>query len=227
MEQDLALHDTLETLITTIETQIAHLSTTDPWAPSTPYLIQIPGMGVLTAMTILAAIGDITRFPSAKHLVGYSGLAASVHASGDTQRMGRITKEGRRDLRRVMVEAAWIAVNTHPHWKDVFARLSQRIGVQKAIVAIARKLVVVVWHVLTKAIVDQHGDADVIARKLMKWASQYRLSRHTGRSRGAFVRQHLDQLGIGDTLTTVRFAGRLAPLPPPGQTTDPPGRHRA
>jgi transposase len=79
-------------------------------------------------MRVLAAIGDITRFPSAKHLVGYAGLGASVHESGETHRGGHITKEGRSDLRGVMVEAAWVAVEHHAHWKAQFERLSARIG---------------------------------------------------------------------------------------------------
>ena len=79
-----------------------------------PFLVQLPGLGVLSALRILAAIGEITRFPSAKHLVGYAGLGASVHQSGATDRGGRITKQGRSDLRGVMVEAAWVAVEHHP-----------------------------------------------------------------------------------------------------------------
>jgi transposase len=62
-----------------------------------PLLVQIPGIGALTALTILAAVGDISRFPSAKQLVGYAGLGARVHASG-LALTGRITKTGRRDL---------------------------------------------------------------------------------------------------------------------------------
>jgi transposase len=80
--------------------------TCDPWVKQVPFLVQLPGLGVLSAMRILAAIGEISRFPSAKHLVGYAGLGASVHQSGETNRGGRITKEGRSDLRGIMVEAA-------------------------------------------------------------------------------------------------------------------------
>src|SRR6516225_5945119 len=98
-------------------------------------------------MTILAAIGEISRFPSPQKLVGYSGLGASVHASGQTHHTGPITKQGRRELRTVLVEAAWSAVEHHPFWKAEFARLVPALGKGKAIVAIARKLLVVVWHV--------------------------------------------------------------------------------
>jgi transposase len=65
--------------------------------------MQLPGFAVVTSMTLLAAIGDITRFPSAKKLVGYSGLGASVHASGQTHHTGPIPKQGRRELRTVLV----------------------------------------------------------------------------------------------------------------------------
>src|SRR5258706_16106558 len=96
-------------------------------------------------MALLAAMGDISRFPSAKKLVGYSGLGASVHDSGQTHRSGPLTKQGRRELRTVLVEAAWSAVLPHPHWHTEFDRLVPALGTGKAIVAIARKLLVVVW----------------------------------------------------------------------------------
>ena len=101
-------------------------------------------------MTLLGAIGDITRFPSAQKLVGYAGLGAQVHDSGQKRWSGGITKSGRRDLRRVMVDAARHAVKAHGHWKQQFARLEPRIGRPKALVAIARKLLVAVWHILSK-----------------------------------------------------------------------------
>ena len=87
--------------------------------------------------------------------------AASVHQSGETNRGGRITKEGRSDLRGVLVEAAWVAVEHHPHWKAQFERLAARIGKQKAIVAIARKLLVTIWHVLSQ----QEADSNIAWRR--------------------------------------------------------------
>ena len=147
VQQDLSLYQTLEALIQESEAELGRLSTCDPWVKQVPFLVHLPGLGVLSAMRLLAAIGEITRFPSAKHLVGYAGLGASVHQSGETTRGGRITKEGRSDLRGVLVEAAWVAVEHHPHWKAQFERLAARTGKQKAIVAIARKLLVTIWHV--------------------------------------------------------------------------------
>ncbi|RLC64171.1 MAG: IS110 family transposase, partial [Chloroflexi bacterium] len=120
-------------------------------------------------MTALSVIGDITRFPTAKHLVGYAGPGASVHDSGKTHRTGRITKQGRRELRWVLVQAAWVAVNTHPHRKEQYERLRRRKPTDKAIVAIACKLLVVVWHVLTECVADRRADEDMVAFKLMMW----------------------------------------------------------
>ncbi|HEX7975583.1 MAG TPA: IS110 family transposase [Anaerolineales bacterium] len=92
---------------------------------SIPLLVQVPGVAMLTAITILAAIGDIRRFPSAKKLVGYAGLGARVHDSGEKHSRGGITKQGRRDLRIAMVSAAnhAAALGEHPFWKREFQRL--------------------------------------------------------------------------------------------------------
>jgi transposase len=53
-----------------------------------PFLLQLPGLGMVGAMTILAAVGDSSRFPTSKQLVGYAGLGARIHASGQVQRHG-------------------------------------------------------------------------------------------------------------------------------------------
>jgi transposase len=119
--ESLRLRHDLETLhhvdgqLGTVDDELNRLTTIEPWARFYPYLVQLPSFGLVVSMTVLAAIGDITRFPSAKHLFGYAGLGASIHDSGKTHRTGRITKQGRRDLRCVLVQAAWVAVNTHPH----------------------------------------------------------------------------------------------------------------
>jgi len=213
VRQDLAVVETLDALVVEVEAELGRLSMTAPWADQVPYLVQLSGLGVLAAMTVLAAIGDIARFPTPKHLVGYAGLGAGVHDSGQTHQGGRITKQGRRELRGGMVEAAWVAVEHHPHWKEQFARLSARLGAQKAIVAIARKLLVVVWHLLTKREADRDGDTDAIARKLYTWISRCGTTPGRQRPLGALVRRELDRLGIGAELTVTGY-GRCS-LPPP------------
>jgi transposase len=144
LRQDFALIDHLSGLIAETEQAIARLSTQEPWYASMPFLLQLPGVGILTGMQILCAIGDITRFAHAKQLVGYGGLGAKVQASGDSHWSGGITKQGRVDLRVAVIESAWAAVRSSELWRERFERLAQRIGDQKAIVALARKLLVLI-----------------------------------------------------------------------------------
>jgi transposase len=92
VRQDLTLLETLDPLIAEVEAQLGQLSTDEQWSKLVPFLLQLPGLGMLSAMTILAAIGDIARFPSAKHLIGYAGLGTRIHASGQVQRGGGITR---------------------------------------------------------------------------------------------------------------------------------------
>jgi len=180
-----------------------------------PLLVQLPGVGTLVAMTVLAAIGDISRFPSEKKLVGYAGLGARVHDSGQTHRSGRITKRGRKDLRWAMVTAAHHAVRSHPYWKAYYEWIEPRLGRPKAIVAIARKLLVAVWHVLTEECADRFADPTKVACSLFKHA--YRVGVRNlpdDMSALAFTRYHLDRLGLGRDLTHLPWGSRNFRLPP-------------
>lgn len=183
--------------------------------PRIPLLVQLPGIGLLTAITILAAIGEIERFPDAKQLVGYAGLGARVHESGKLLQTGRITKTGRRDLRHVMVEAAHLASRTHVHWKNELARLEPRLGRQKAIVAIARKLLVVVWHVLAEEVVDRFADPTQVACSFFAYAYKVGVKNlPDGQSALQFTRAQLDRLEIGKDLTQIPWGSKKFKLPP-------------
>jgi transposase len=183
--------------------------------PRMPLLVQLPGINLIGAISLLAAIGDITRFPDAKQLVGYAGLGARVHDSGQLHQTGRITKAGRRDLRHVMVEAAQHAVLVHPHWKVVYARLNIRLGRSKAIVAIARKLLVAVWHVLHEQAVDCHADATQVACAFFAYAYKVGVKNlPDGQSALQFTRAQLDRLGIGMQLTEIPWGSKRFTLPP-------------
>lgn len=188
-----------------------------------PLLIQLPGISLITALTILAAIGPILRFPDPKHLVGYSGLGARIHDSGMSTRTGRITKAGRKDLRAAMVEAAQAAANTHPHWQAELARLQPRLGRNKAIVAIARKLLVAVWHVLSNQNADRFAQPVLVARKLLQHA--YHLGaahRLPGQSTAQYVRQQLDRLSLGADLHSIPWGVKKKPVPlPPSSSSSP------
>jgi transposase len=180
-----------------------------------PLLIQLPGIGPLTAITILAAIGDIRRFPSDRQLVGYAGLGTRVHSSGQTHVTGRITKTGRRDLRRAMVNAANHAVVNHPYWKEMLAKMEPRMGRSKAIVAIARKLLVAVWHVLHEEVADCHADTRDIACSLFRHAYKVGVRNlPEGQSALAFTRNQMDRLGIGADMDVLPWGRKRFKLPP-------------
>jgi transposase len=179
-------------------------------------LLQISGFGVVTAVTVWAAIGNIQRFADPQHLVGYAGLGTRVHDSGMTSRSGRITKAGRRDLRVILIEAAQVAANTHPHWKAELARLEPRLGRNKAIVAIARKLLVTVWYILAQHKTDRFAQPEAIAQKFLKFAYQLgKENRPAGQSAAQFVRQRLEALQLGQELTRIAWGSKKPiPLPP-------------
>jgi transposase len=162
-----------------------------------PLLVQLPGVAMLTAITILAAIGDITRFPNAKKLVGYAGLGT------------------RRDLRRAMVNAANHAVEHHVHWKKELERMESHLGRSKAIVAIARKLLVAVWHVLNEQVADRFANPRDVANSFFRYA--YKVGVHNlpeGQSALSFTRDQLDRLKLGQDLLVVPVGAKKHKLPP-------------
>jgi len=147
-------------------------------------------------------------------LVGYAGLGTRVHDSGKSHNSGRITKTGRRDLRRSMVNAANHAIEHHPHWKKEFERLEPHLGRSKAVVAIARKLLVAVWHVLSEKAADRFADPANVARSFFTYA--YRVGVRNlpeGRSALSFTREQLDRLGIGQDLLEIPWGSKPHKLP--------------
>jgi len=207
LKHDLATVAQLDTQIAEIDVELQRLSCVAPWSERVTYLIQLPGVGLITAMTILSAIGDITRFEHAKEVVGYAGLGASIHDSGQTHHTGRITKQGRKELRTVLVEAAWSAVEYSAFWKAEFERLGRRLDQMKAIVAIARKLLVVVWHVLTEQAADKHAEVKLLATKLMRWSWELTDAQRGGLTTRQFVRLQLMRLKLGEDLTHFIYGG--------------------
>ena len=110
----------------------------------------IPGVNLITAATLVAVIGDVGRFASARKLVGYLGLDPRVRQSGSSPaRMGRISKEGAAAARHVLCEAAQAAMRTPGPLRAFGQRVGARRGRQVAIVAVARKLASLAWRLLT------------------------------------------------------------------------------
>jgi transposase len=114
-------------------------------------LMTVPGIDMVVAVGLIAAIGPVARFAGPDRLVAYLGLNPSVHQSGSGKpRHGRITKQGRTHARTMLVEAAWQAVRGPGPLRAFFQRVSARRRPHVAAVAVARKLAVIIWHLLTR-----------------------------------------------------------------------------
>jgi transposase len=204
----------IEKQINKIGQEVAKMSHQKPWAESMTYLMQLPGFGVITGMTILAAIGEIQRFESARHLASYSGLIPGLEQSGTKYREKAITKEGRKELRWAMVEVAQRAVKSDPLWKHRFQELQKRMHRNQAIVAVARQLLELVWYVLTRRQPYRHFSHERIAYKYLTWAWQMDEAARDGLTRQQFARYYLMRLGIGQDLTRIalnpRYPRKLA-----------------
>ena len=119
--------------------------------PQVKRLMTITGVNATVAMSVLAAIGDIHRFSSPEKLVSYFGLNPRVRQSGDKPAYhGRITKQGRAHARSMLVEAAWVISGAPGPLRAFFIRIRDKRGKHVAAVATARKLAVIVWHILSK-----------------------------------------------------------------------------
>lgn len=114
-------------------------------------LTSIPGVGKTIAITIVAEIGDIERFHSPKALCNWAGLTPRVRNSGTVMRHGHISKEGSTFLRGAMTKAATVASRSSKRWYLVHEELLKRCGRKGAKVAVARRLLTVVYHMLTRS----------------------------------------------------------------------------
>jgi transposase len=119
-------------------------------SPEARLLLDVPGIGPLSALTIVAELGDISRFPTAEHAVSFAGLAPSVYSSGGKTRRGSITKQGPSALRWVLIEAAHHAVRKPGKLGRLYQRLCHGKHKSVAITACARELLVIVYKMLQR-----------------------------------------------------------------------------
>lgn len=118
-----------------------------------------------------------------------------------------------------MVNAAQAAARSHPHWQAELARLEPRTGRNKAIIAIARKLLVGVWHILTKREADKYAEAEQVARSFAQTAygAIGAAELPEGETGPEFVRRNLDALKLGKDLQYVKYGNRRFILPQSAQ----------
>jgi transposase len=108
-----------------------------------------PGVGAVTAEVILSELGDVRRFRNAKAISAYAGLVPAVRQTGGKKSLDlHITKQGSGLLRWALVESAWRLVNSSLKWSTLFCRLRRRSGSKRAIVAVARKLLCLLYAML-------------------------------------------------------------------------------
>jgi transposase len=214
LELDMCTKKHLDEQAGKITEKLARMSHEKPWSDSMMYLMQLPGFGVITGMTVLAAIGEIERFENFKKLSSYSGLTPGMEQSGVKKRGKGITKEGRKDLRWALVEVAQRAVKSDPLWSRRFEELCRRMHRNQAIVVIAHRLLELVWYVLTRKQSYRHFSDERIAYKYLTWAWQLSETDRDGLTRQQFARYYLMRLGIGHDLERIalnpRYPRKLA-----------------
>jgi len=147
VEDDLGLISALQERIDRLDWEIRQRARSDP---RVKVLTQLPGIGPFTALVILAEIGEVSRFGSARKLASWAGLTPTVRGSDRVAHYGHISKEGSVWLRWVLCEAAQTAKRS-PQFATTFQRIAKRRGKKIATTAVARKLATRAWHLLTDA----------------------------------------------------------------------------
>jgi transposase len=143
----LELSEEMDSRIDPIDRELRPLARSDERAR---LLATIPGVGPLLSLTFAAEIGEVSRFSSPGKLVGYAGLAPRVMQSGERSATGALSKAGSRTLRWAAVEAANNAWRPSNPWHRHYLRVSARHGKNPAKSAVARKLLIAAWHMLSR-----------------------------------------------------------------------------
>ena len=147
LDSDLRLLDAVQAEIAAIEQQLAKRGHVDE---RVKLLMTLPGVSLHTAQALLAAIGDVSRFPNADKLAGYLGLVPSTRQSAERCYHGPITKQGRVLTRWLLIQAAHTMRTNPGPLGHFFRRMQKRKPYNVAIVAVAHKLAILAWHLLVK-----------------------------------------------------------------------------
>lgn len=119
---------------------LRELSRTPTYEKKAELLLSIPGIGLIGAMNTLLEIGDIKRFRGLESMCAYIGLIPRTNSSGEHERVGEMTNRGNRQLKKMLIEASWVAIRNDPAMALKYQELCKRMKAQKAIIRIARKL---------------------------------------------------------------------------------------
>jgi transposase len=147
LDEDIDIIEYLRGKISSSDQLVASLGKKDK---RVELLMTIPGIGKFFALLIVNEIGDIGRFRNKNKFASYAGLVPSVYASGGRIVHGRIVKSGNKYLRWALIEAVWPAIKKDIDLEEVYQSLKMRKGANQAKVAIARRLSVIVYRVLSQ-----------------------------------------------------------------------------
>jgi transposase len=131
-----------------IDTELATWAASEPRAK---LLQTIPGVGTVTAAVLISDIGDVSRFETPDKLCSYVGLVPRVHASGKTLRIGHLSGVGRKQTRCVLWLAVGHVIRSDGRFQKAFAELCRRRPKRVARIACIRRLLTVIWHMLSKS----------------------------------------------------------------------------
>jgi transposase len=149
VDDELEIIDFLELKVAEQDAKIKYIARSNP---DVARLRTIPGFEVLTSIAFLAEVGDITRFKNADQVSAFLGLVPRVYSSANTYRTGRITKCGSRLMRWMLVQSAWSAITASPNLRRFFTTISAKKNKKVAVVAVARKLATIGFHVLKEKV---------------------------------------------------------------------------
>ena len=149
LDRQLSVIDELNQRIDESAASLRALARTARWSKAQALLQTMPGVGLITALTILAELGDVDRFKSRAAVSNYAGMVPVVRNSNEKRFGGGITRRGPAALRGTLTEAAWVSVGRVPQYAAIYDRVTRRSGCkQKAIVAVARRMLEDAWTML-------------------------------------------------------------------------------
>jgi len=221
IDSDLRLLGALQTELASIE----HMIDCDAYAdPRVQLLMTLPGVDCAVAHTLMAALGDIDRFPEPDKAAGYLGLGMRVKQSADKSYVGPITKAGSSQARWMLVQAAQ-SVGRHPGPLGAFFRkLARRKNRNVAVVATARKLVTIAWHMLKNNEPYRYATPRCTDEKLASLRVRATgQKRKTGSPKGTRTRS---KLGTGRSRTVKSLDEVYARQGMPARKPLPPGEQR-
>jgi len=148
------IHNMLDTVtllrakLLEVQKELRRIAKQEGYSQQVQWLTGIPGIGLITAMTLLSELESILRFKSLDKLCSYIGLVPATNSSSDTERVGSITPRSNQYLRGIIIESAWIAIRNDPALTLAYNNLCKRMKPNKAIIRIAKKLLNRIRYVL-------------------------------------------------------------------------------